>query len=61
MCGRKSKTPCQFCCGGALIASMTRYIEQLEALKNEQRQRIEALQKERDELHRHLHGDRRCS
>ncbi len=40
-------------------ASMARYIEQLETLKDDQQQRIEALQQERDELHRHLCGDTR--
>lgn len=42
----------------AVMASMSRYIDDLEALRTHQQERIDALQKERDELYGHLNGRR---
>jgi len=43
----------------ATMASMARYIDDLETLRDHQQERIESLQKERDELYWHLNGRRR--
>lgn len=42
-----------------LRASMIRYISQLEGLKDNQQEHIDALEKERDELDAHLNGRKR--
>lgn len=44
----------------AMISSMSRHIDALDALRIYQQTRIDALQRERDELYAHLNGRNKC-